>query len=258
MGVYVITGASSGIGKKVKEIFEKKGHTTLNIDYNNGDLNYDLSKDEERLKACEEVKKLYPEGIDGLILNAGVGPAAPSHVIWAINFFAPVRLAKELLPLLEKKDGSIVVTCSNTITNDIVIRDDWVDILVNTLDEERVLEFAKTIDDRMRSLAYSSGKKALAKWIRRSAGSMAGGKVRINGVAPGNTNTPMTENMTEEQWDKALLIPIPTRYGRREFLDAEEIANVIAFLALPESSGVCGSIIFVDGGTDALLDSERM
>ena len=58
--------------------------------------------------------------------------------------------------------------------------------------------------------------------------------------------------------DAALLIPIPTRYGRREFLDAEEIANGIVFLVSKKASGVNGIVMFVDGGIDALMRSEQV
>lgn len=257
MGIFVITGASSGIGKAAKTILENKGHTVCNIDYQGGDITADLSKVQDRKKAVEEVKKLYPEGIDGLICNAGVGPSVPADKMWAINFFAPIDIATGLKPSLMKKQGACVVTCSNTVTNDMVIRQDWVEMLVNTLDEDRVMEYAKTIAPQFGPLCYSSGKNALARWIRRSAGTWGVDKVRINGIAPGNTNTPMTEGMTEQQWESALLIPIPTRYGKKEFLDAEEIANVMVFLVMPESRGMLGSIVFVDGGIDALLRSER-
>ena len=67
----------------------------------------------------------------------------------------------------------------------------------------------------------------------------------------------MTQGKTDAQRDAALLIPIPTRYGRKEFLDAQEIANGMLFLVSPLASGINGIILFVDGGIDALLRSER-
>ena len=97
----------------------------------------------------------------------------------------------------------------------------------------------------------------MARWVRRVSPSWATDGLRINAVAPGNTTTPMTKGMTEAQMDAALLIPIPTRYGRKEFLDAEEIANGIVFLASKKASGINGTILFIDGGIDALLRSER-
>ena len=67
----------------------------------------------------------------------------------------------------------------------------------------------------------------------------------------------MTECMTPQQREAALLIPIPTRYHTKEFQDAQEVANSIVFLASPLASGINGVILFVDGGIDALLRSER-
>ena len=68
----------------------------------------------------------------------------------------------------------------------------------------------------------------------------------------------MTQGMTDAQMEAALLIPIPTRYGKREFLDADEIANGIVFLSSKLASGINGVVLFIDGGIDALLNSERL
>ena len=38
----------------------------------------------------------------------------------------------------------------------------------------------------------------------------------------------------------------------------EDIANVIAFLVSPLAHGINGNVLFVDGGTDALLNSEKV
>lgn len=148
------------------------------------------------------------------------------------------------------------MTSSNSITN-MTVRMDLVDMLSNVMDEDRVMEYVAGIPREYSPSCYSSSKHALARWVRRVSPSWAVDGLRINAVAPGNTTTPMTQGLTEQQMEAALLIPIPTRYGRKEFLDAVEIANGIIFLASPEASGINGVILFVDGGIDALLRSER-
>ena len=255
MGIYVITGGTTGIGAQVRKMLVEEGHEVFNLDFKGGDYLADLSKPEGRKGAMEAVFEKYPDGIDGLICNAGVGPVFPPTAIFSLNFFASTQMAEGLRPLLKKKGGCCVVTSSNSITNH-TVREDWVDMLTNVNDEERVLEIAKEIPDNLRPHAYSSSKHALARWVRRVSPSWATDGLRINAVAPGNTTTPMTKGMTEAQMDAALLIPIPTRYGRKEFLDAEEIANGIVFLASKKASGINGAILFIDG-IDALLRSER-
>lgn len=257
VSTYVITGGTTGIGAATRKLLVGQGHEVFNIDFKGGDFLADLSSVEGRQSAIEEVFRRYPDGIDVLICNAGVGPTAPPKMIFALNFFASVQLAEGLRPLLKKKRGNCVITSSNSITN-MTVRPDWVDMLSNVMDEERVMEFAEDIPRQQTPSCYSSSKRALARWVRRVSPSWAVDGLRINSVAPGNTTTPMTQGMTEEQMDAALLIPIPTRYGRKEFLDAEEIANGIVFLASPMASGINGVILFVDGGIDALLRSEQI
>lgn len=254
--IYVITGGTTGIGAATRETLLAEGHEVFNIDYKGGDFLADLSTSEGCESAIEAVNEKYPDGIDGLICNAGVGPQVPATALFALNFFAPIQIAEGLRPLLKKKKGNCVVTSSNSIGHD-TVRLDWAAILTDVMDRERAMEFAKDIPMEQGASFYSTSKYALARWVRRVSGAWAVDGLRINAVAPGNTTTPMTQNMTEEQMNGALLIPIPTRYGTRTFLDAQEIANGIVFLASPLASGVNGSILFIDGGIDALLRSER-
>lgn len=254
----VITGGTTGIGACVKESMLEQGYEVFNIDFNNGDYIADLSTKKGRAGAIQAVYDRYPDGIDVLVCNAGLGPTAPPEKIFALNFFASVEIAECLRPLLRKRcGGNCVITSSNSITNS-TVRMDWVEMLSNVMDEERVLEFVRSIPKTQAASCYSSSKHALARWVRRISPSWATDGLRINAVAPGNTTTPMTKGMTPEQMDAALLIPIPTRYGRKEFLDAEEIADGITFLASPMASGINGVILFIDGGIDALLRSEQI
>ena len=154
------------------------------------------------------------------------------------------------------KKGNCVMTASNSITN-ATVRLDWAHVLNHVRNKERGLELADLAKPEQAASCYSSSKFALARWVRRMSASWAVDGLRLNAVAPGNTTTAMTRGLTDAQREAALVIPIPTRYGTKEFLDAEEVANGITFLASKKASGINGVILFVDGGIYALLRSER-
>ena len=141
MGIYVVTGGTTGIGAEVCRMLMGEGHEVFNIDYKDGDFQADLSTDEGVNDAIQAVKKKYPDGIDGLISNAGVGPTAPAEKIFALNFYAGAYIAEGLRPLLIKKKGCCVMTCSNTNS---IVRMDWVELLTNLRNRERGMACGST------------------------------------------------------------------------------------------------------------------
>ena len=74
MSIYVMTGGTTGIGAAAREMLQGGGHEVFNIDYRGGDFQADLSTQEGVDAAVQTVWDRYPDGIDGLISNAGVGP----------------------------------------------------------------------------------------------------------------------------------------------------------------------------------------
>ena len=113
MGVYAITGASSGIGAKTKELLLQKGHEVINIDLKGGDICVNLATPEGRQTAVDKLHELHPEGLDGMICNAGVSGACGNlELIISLNYFGTVAIAKGVYDLLQKKHGSCVVTVS--------------------------------------------------------------------------------------------------------------------------------------------------
>ncbi len=91
--------------------------------------------------------------------------------------------------------------------------------------------------------AAKGGVLLLTKSLARDLGSYG---IRVNGVAPGGTDTPrMREAIAELGLDEeALVARVPL--GRRAA--SEEIAAVVAFLASDEASYVSGQMLPVDGG----------
>ena len=257
MGVYAITGGSGGIGLRVISQLEKQGHETINIDWKTGDIQADLSIPEGRQKVIDELHELHPEGLDGLILCAGVpGSCHDLRLILSLNFFGTISIIKGAYDLLEKKGGSCVATVSNAISQG-DLRMDLADILNNNNEDElRILDLVSNLDENdllTGNRLYVASKYALARWVRRHSASYAANGVRINAVAPGNVNTSMTATMSVDEKTALNALPIPTKYGKETLMEPDEIASAINFLISKEARGVNGIIMFVDGGTDALL-----
>ena len=123
--------------------------------------------------------------------------------------------------------------------------------------EEAFLYFLIYRKQRGNSI-YVATKYALARWMRRHSATYAANGVRINAVAPGNVHTAMTATMSANAKMALNALPIPTKYGTETLMDSEEIASVIVFLSSDDARGVNGNVMFVDGGTDALLNTEKV
>ena len=87
---------------------------------------------------------------------------------------------------------------------------------------------------------YSAAKGAIISATKALAQEIGKRKVTVNAVAPGFINTEMTANFDQEQFKK--LIPL-NRFG-----EAEEVANLVSFLASDKSSYITGEVININGG----------
>jgi NAD(P)-dependent dehydrogenase (short-subunit alcohol dehydrogenase family) len=102
---------------------------------------------------------------------------------------------------------------------------------------------------------YPTSKLALARWIRRSATSRRylGAGIRLNAIAPGPVDTPMTASMAAWVLDLGDVYPVPI--GRMARTD--EISSVLSFLLSPASSYVVGAFLPVDGGGEAAARADE-
>jgi len=90
---------------------------------------------------------------------------------------------------------------------------------------------------------YSASKAGLVGMARSFARELGSRSITANVVAPGFVETDMTADLDEKRrGDIAAQVPL----GR--FCSAEEIADVVSFIASPKASYITGAIIPVDGG----------
>lgn len=94
--------------------------------------------------------------------------------------------------------------------------------------------------------AYTMSKHAVSGLTRAAAVDYARKGIRINAVAPGTVETPMTAGMSDEQRDELnALMPM----GR--MAQPQEVADAVVYLLSAESSSVNGVVLPVDGGMSA-------
>lgn len=116
----VITGASSGLGLGLRNIFESKGDVVVDISKDGKEYQCDVS-DHKKLKSIfDDIGKTYGE-IDMLITCAGYGISGAIELLDEeatqkqvdVNFFGTANACKYAIPLM-KKDGKMILIASAT------------------------------------------------------------------------------------------------------------------------------------------------
>ncbi|MFN8624650.1 MAG: SDR family oxidoreductase [Candidatus Binatia bacterium] len=250
MGTIAITGSASGMGAATRKRLETAGHSVIGIDIRDAEIIADLATMPGRRAAIETVRRRSANRLDGLVVCAGVGPQVePCSTIVSINYFGAQVLLEGLRDALAAgSQPAAVAVASNSASLP------GIDTPIVTAclagDEEAACRAALTLSGHH---AYAGSKLALTRWVRRNAPgpAWAGAGIRLNAVAPGVVMTPLLQGgLAHPVFGEAIRnfkVPLGN-YG-----EPDQIAAMIAFLLGPDGSFCCGSMIFVDGGTDAML-----
>ena len=240
-----VTGSAGGIGGATQALLEKDGCRVIGVDVRDAEVIADVSTPAGRAAMVDDVARACDGTLDGLVAGAGVMGQEPSVV--SINYFGTVATLEGLRPLLAGSDPAAVAISSNSTTTTPGLPDALVTAVLDG-DEGAALA---AIAAAPGVFAYPASKLALARWVRRRApqDDWIGRGIRLNAVAPGVIETPMTKDDLGFIFSIPDVFPVPIgRPGR-----PEEIGALLAFMVSPASSFFCGSVVFADGGTDAAV-----
>lgn len=254
----VVTGSASGIGRATRELLEGRGERVVGVDLHDADLTLDLGTAEGRAAMVEGVRRLTGGTVDAVFAVAGLSRPAPATV--AVNYFGAVATLEGLRPLLLRSAAPRAVVVSSMAALHPV--DDDLVAALEKGDEAAALNRAEVMAGEPGSwgrLIYGSSKKAISRWVRRQApgAEWAGAGIPLNAIGPGVIATPMTAEMISTEEKRAALlevVPMPLN----GVAEAHTVARLLAWLGGVENTHLCGQVIYIDGGSDAVLRGDSV
>jgi NAD(P)-dependent dehydrogenase (short-subunit alcohol dehydrogenase family) len=237
MGAYIVTGATSGIGRKVAEDLAEEGHEVLAVARRAGAESFATAS---RIHAVagdvtsgEDVDKIMALAsercglIDGLVNAAGIIQTArlaeqdldAFDKVMRINVMGTVRVTRQALPFL-RRPGAIVNVTSALLGRPIP-----------------------------GVSAYAASKGGVLGFTRAMAIELAAEGIRCNSVSPGLVRSDiwLSAGMDQAQYEGYLEMRSKT-YPLGRVGTPPDVSAAIRFLLSPAASWITGVDLPVDGG----------
>jgi glucose 1-dehydrogenase len=252
----LVTGGTSGIGQAIAVRFAEYG---ANVAINYLRRPEEAEQTEEQVHACvrrvkeegvrdvlvrgdvsreDEVVRMVDEtvrqlgGIDVLVNNAGIQISRPSHElssgdfesVLAVNLRGAFLCAREAIRrFLENDTPGVVINVSSV--HQLIPKPSY--------------------------LGYSVSKGGMQNLTRTLALEYAGRGIRVNGIGPGATITPINRAWVD---DPVKAEQVTSHIPMARAGTSDEMAGVTCFLASDDAAYITGQTVFVDGGLTLFAD----
>jgi NAD(P)-dependent dehydrogenase (short-subunit alcohol dehydrogenase family) len=237
--VCIVTGGSSGIGLSIVKLFINHDYQVFNLDIAPSTIGTyipcDITNVAQVTQSINDIAQQHT--INVLVSNAGIhfsgtientSEAELEHV-FNINVKGAYAAIKAVLPMMKaQNDGAIILMASD-----------------------------QALIAKHNSFAYNLSKAALASMAKTTALDYASFNIRANAVCPGTIETPLYHHAIDKYCEKsgadkakihaeeAALQPLG-RLGQ-----ADEVAELVFFLASDKAKFITGSLQVIDGGYTA-------
>jgi NAD(P)-dependent dehydrogenase (short-subunit alcohol dehydrogenase family) len=249
--IAVVTGAAMGIGAGIAQEFAREGASILigDIDDTANETAARIATRGVRVEAvhCDVSKKTDVRRLLGravelfgalhiLVNNAGI----PLHksvleatvkefdLALAVNLRSVFMCTKYAAPYMEASGGGSIINIASV----------------------------HSVQNVGGTSPYAASKGGVAALTRSTAIELAKMKIRVNAICPGWVDTPAIQQIFVRAKDpEQMRREVEQRQLLRRLAKPEEIGRAAVFLASDDSSYVTGSLLFVDSGMTARLET---
>jgi 3-oxoacyl-[acyl-carrier protein] reductase len=225
----IVTGAGGAIGTAIARRFAQEGRSVVCVDREEGVAELvaelpgavacvvDLTDDDAPHRVLDAAERIGGAAV--LVNNAGITRDARAvkmrvddfRLVIRVNLVAPLRLAEAVAPRLP--DGGAIVNIASRAA-------------LGNFGQANYVAAKSALVGATRALAL--------RWAPR---------LRVNAIAPGLVDTPMTQAMPQEVYAK-LVAGVPAARAA----DPSEVADVVAYVASDRASYITGQMLLACGG----------
>lgn len=225
-----VTGAASGIGAATRARFEREGAVVYGADIATAEgVHFCDVTDPASVTAAVGDAAATMGGLDVVANVAGIQvfrrfadlSVELLHKHLSVNTIGPALVVQAALPHLRASRGNVVTVASISAKQ-----------------------------GQPYNAAYCASKGAVRLLMKSLAVELAADGIRVNCVCPGGVDTPMTQNApsslpADADWNllTKMMGVLPG------FMEPDEVAAAIAYLASDDARGVTGAEIVIDHGT---------
>lgn len=251
--VVIVTGAASGIGKGIAQLFIEKGANVIIADVQEEALQIveqqlndlgsgnkinskvvDITNDKHVKKLIDETFQTFGT-IHVIINSAGLQyvsaiedfPNEMFEKLWKVMCYGPFLTLKYAFPIMKQKRFGRIINIASI---------------------NGIVGFAG-------KSAYNSAKHAVVGLTKVAALEGAPYGITVNALCPGYVDTPLVNNQLEDlaktyhtKKDHVLKEVIFPLVPQKRLLSVREVAQYALFLAAEETKGVTGQAVVIDGG----------